>query len=66
MSHFLPEAAEMQEYCDERPGQTMAGLEFLDLHPHYRIALECLVQSPNGNLLVIACRFISGRSVAST
>ena len=50
MSHFLPEAVEMAEYCEERPGNTIAGLEFLDQHPEYRLSLECLTQSSNGNL----------------
>jgi hypothetical protein len=63
MSAFLPEAVEMAEYCEERPGNTFAGLEFLDLHPHYRISLECLTQSSNGNLFEEQENYAGGDSL---
>ena len=50
MSCHLPEAAMMDEYCQERPGQTMAGLDFLDIHPHYRLILEGLIPGRGGSL----------------
>jgi hypothetical protein len=50
MSTHLPEAAMMEEYCRERPGQTMAGLDFLDLDQSHRLSLEHLTQGANGCL----------------
>lgn len=60
---FLNEAALMAEYCEERPGNTLAGLEFLDLNPQYRLALEGLVESPNGNLFEEQDNYTGGDSL---
>lgn len=63
MSVFLAEAAEMAEYCNDRPGNTIAGLEFLDLNPQYRLALEGLIQSSNGNLFEEQENYTGGDSL---
>jgi len=60
---FLQEAVLMAEYCDERPGQTMAGLEFLDAHQYYRLTLDSLTQSRSGRLFEEQENYTGGDSL---
>lgn len=60
---FLPEAIAMKEWCDERPGQTMAAIDFMDSHPEYRLVLESLIERQGGALFEEVPDYTSGASL---
>lgn len=62
MSH-LYEAWLMQQHCNERPGNTIAGIEYLDSHPEHRILLENLLQSRGGALYEDTPNYTGGDSL---